>query len=106
MDELSAENHRLRSESGGAASAPTDPLAAEQVMRQMEALVTEKARLLQENDRLLRENNGLQELLEFTMQQQFPAELDDENFDCVNELDEVGEHADDSDADGVAEVKD
>lgn len=106
MNELSAENHKLRSGSGGSASETSDPLAAEQVMRQMEALLTEKARLLQENDRLLRENNGLQELLEFTMQQQFPELDDEENFDSVHELDELGEYADDSDCDGVAQIED
>lgn len=37
-----------------------DPLAAQQVTHQMEALLSEKAKLAQENARLLRENNGLQ----------------------------------------------
>ena len=37
-----------------------DPLAAQQVTQQMEALLLEKSRLAQENDRLLRENTGLQ----------------------------------------------
>lgn len=37
-----------------------DPVAAQQVARQMEALLQEKSKLVAENDRLLRENTGLQ----------------------------------------------
>lgn len=48
----------------------SDHLATEHMlMRQMETLLEEKARLAQENDRLIRENTGLQELLEYTLRQ-------------------------------------
>ena len=59
---------------------PLDPLVAEQVTLQMEALLEEKARLAQENDRLLRENSGLHELLDFTMQQHASVLGEDELF--------------------------
>lgn len=49
-------------------------------MRQMEALLAEKARLTQENDRLLRENTGLHELLEYTMHQHVTDEEDEEEI--------------------------
>ena len=62
-------------------SSSSDPLAAEQVMRQMEALLEEKARLAQENNRLARENTGLHELLEFTMQQHVADLGEDDLFD-------------------------
>ena len=60
--------------------ASPDPLAAEQVMRKMEALLAEKARLTQENDRLARENTGLQELLEYTMHQHVTDEEEEEDI--------------------------
>lgn len=41
-------------------AAMADPVAAQQVMSQMQNLLAEKAKLLQENDRLYRENSGLQ----------------------------------------------
>jgi hypothetical protein len=65
---------------GDADPAGADPLAAQQVKQQMEALLHEKARLAQENDRLLRENNGLQELLEFTIRQHADVAGEDELF--------------------------
>ncbi|KAK9824302.1 hypothetical protein WJX72_009280 [[Myrmecia] bisecta] len=64
---LSHENELLREKVQ--AVPEQDPLA-EQVRAQLQALLAEKAKLAQENARLARENFGLQELLEYTMQQQ------------------------------------
>lgn len=65
----------------------SDPIASEQVMRQMEALVAEKAALAQENDRLLREKASLLELLEFTMLQQAADVAEDDLFCEEGEVD-------------------
>jgi hypothetical protein len=62
-----------------------DGMAAQQVKLQMEALLREKARLAQENDRLLRENTGLQELLDFTMQQADGYILEEEEGEMFDE---------------------
>ena len=82
-NQLAAENSQLKSSSGAAAAATSrlrrgvpgvgpgrsttapqdagdDPLAAQQVTQQMQALLVEKSKLAAENDRLLRENTGLQ----------------------------------------------
>ena len=61
---LAEENCELKSREDAADPAlgagVADPLAVQQVARQMEALLVEKSKLVQENDRLLRENTGLQ----------------------------------------------
>jgi hypothetical protein len=62
---LAQENCALKSHGPKAAGVDpalggADPLATQQVARQMEALLVEKSKLVQENDRLLRENTGLQ----------------------------------------------
>lgn len=57
-----------------------DSLETAQLTAQMEALLTEKARLAQENDRLAREKAGLQELLEFTVAHHAQDVGDDELF--------------------------
>lgn len=60
---LAQENCELKSLGGApvdSALGGADPLAAQQVAKQMEALLQEKSKLAQENDRLLRENSGLQ----------------------------------------------
>jgi hypothetical protein len=56
---LAEENSSLKSR-GGDPAPEVDPMAAQQVAKQMEALLLEKSKLAQENDRLLRENTGLQ----------------------------------------------
>lgn len=60
---LAHENSQLKSRGGVPADADpalADPVAVQQVARQMEALLSEKSKLVAENDRLLRENTGLQ----------------------------------------------
>lgn len=57
---LAQENSALKSRASDPAAGEVDPVAAQQVACQMEALLLEKSKLVQENDRLLRENNGLQ----------------------------------------------
>ncbi|KAI3435638.1 hypothetical protein D9Q98_001696 [Chlorella vulgaris] len=76
---LAEENSSLKSR-GGDPAPEVDPMAAQQVAKQMEALLLEKSKLAQENDRLLRENTGLQELLEFTVQHQSQLAGDDDLF--------------------------
>lgn len=81
VDQLSAENCRLRLNSCSDIGSPLDPVAAELIMKQMEALLSEKAALAQENDRLSREKAGLQELLHITMFHQVQeAGMDDDQF--------------------------
>ncbi|EFN54446.1 hypothetical protein CHLNCDRAFT_135865 [Chlorella variabilis] len=90
---LAQENCELKSLGGApvdSALGGADPLAAQQVAKQMEALLQEKSKLAQENDRLLRENSGLQELLEFTLQHHAQLAGDNELFG-YDEGEEAGE---------------
>ncbi|PRW59883.1 hypothetical protein C2E21_1370 [Chlorella sorokiniana] len=92
---LAEENSALRSASpaAGPVADPAlgpDPLAVQQVARQMEALLSEKSRLVAENDRLLRENTGLQELLEFSLVHQAQWAADGDLFDEPGEEGEGG----------------
>ncbi|KAL4458185.1 hypothetical protein ABPG75_013050 [Micractinium tetrahymenae] len=88
--QLARENSALKSRSLPPEVDPAlaDPLAAQQVARQMEALLREKSKLVAENDRLLRENTGLQELLEFSLAHQAQLAADGDLFDY--EEDECG----------------
>ncbi|KAL3147664.1 hypothetical protein ABBQ32_002417 [Trebouxia sp. C0010 RCD-2024] len=70
LDEVALASQRCALLSQQHQATPSNPeLVVDQVSAQLQALLAEKARLAQENARLARENTGLQELLQYTMDQ-------------------------------------
>ncbi|KAL3130619.1 hypothetical protein ABBQ38_008013 [Trebouxia sp. C0009 RCD-2024] len=65
---LASQQCALLSQQHEATPSNPEPVV-DQVSAQLQALLAEKARLAQENARLARENTGLQELLQYTMDQ-------------------------------------